>query len=142
MSRKPRRRFLRLISVVPGLYALVAFVCARRIHLDGLSMSPTLLSGERALFDRLAYQRDRPARGDIVLVRHPADPDLRMVKRITAVPGDITPDDTVLARGEFWVEGDNIGASTDSCSFGPVHRRHLLARAWLVYWPHDNWRRL
>ena len=142
MSRKPRRRLLRLISVVPGLYALIAFVCARRIHLDGLSMSPTLLSGERALFDRLAYQRDRPARGDIVLVRHPANPDLSMVKRITAVPGDITPDDTVLARGEYWVEGDNFGASTDSRSFGPVHRRHLLARVWLLYWPAERWRRL
>ena len=77
-----------------------------------------------------------------MLVRHPADPDLRMVKRITAVPGDITPDDTVLARGEYWVEGDNVGASTDSRAFGPVHRGHLLARAWLVYWPRDNWRRL
>jgi len=142
MSRKSYRRLLRLISLVPGLYALVAFACARRIHLDGLSMSPTLLSGERALFDRLAYQRDRPARGDIVLVRHPANPDLRMVKRITAVAGDITPDDTVLEDGEYWVEGDNIGASTDSRSFGPVRRRHLLARAWLVYGPQENWRRL
>ena len=140
MSRKSCRRILRLISAVPGLYALVAFACARRVHLDGISMSPTLLSGERALFDRLAYQRDRPARGDIVLVRHPANPDLRMVKRITAVPGDITRDDTVLERGEYWVEGDNAGASTDSRAFGPVGRQLLLARAWLIYWPYENWR--
>jgi inner membrane protease subunit 1 len=142
MSRKSYRRLLRLISVVPGLYTLVAFAFARRVRVHGTSMSPALLSGERVLFDRLAFTRDRPRVGDVALLQHPSRPGLRVVKRITAVAGDITRDDTLLARGEYWVEGDNVGASTDSRSFGPVRRRHLLARAWLVYWPQENWRRL
>ena len=141
MSRKPRRCFLRLISVVPGLYALLAFACARRVRIHGRSMSPALLPGERVLFDRLAFTRDHPRAGDVALLRRPGRPALRLVKRITAVPGDIAGGRT-LERGEYWVEGDNVGASTDSRSFGPVRRRHLLARAWLVYLPHDNWRRL
>jgi inner membrane protease subunit 1 len=141
MSRKSYRRLLRLISLVPGLYALVAFACARRIHLDGLSMSPTLLPGERVLFDRLAFTRNRPRVGDVALLQHPGRPELRVVKRITAVAGD-NVGGRALERGEYWVEGDNVGASTDSRSFGPVSRRHLLARAWLVYWPQENWRHL
>ena len=141
MSRKSHRCFLRLISVVPGLYAIVAFACARRVRIHGRSMSPALLPGERVLFDRLAFTRDRPRAGDVALLRRPARPALRLIKRITAVPGDIAGGRT-LERGEYWVEGDNVGASTDSRAFGPVRRRHLLARAWLVYWPQDNWRRL
>ncbi len=141
MSRKPYRRLLRLISLVPGLYALVAFACARRVRVHGRSMSPALLPGERVLFDRLAFTRNRPRAGDVALLQHPSRPDLRVVKRITAVAGDIIGG-SALAAGEYWVEGDNVGASTDSRSFGPVSRRHLLARAWLVYWPQENWRRL
>ncbi len=141
MSRKSYRRLLRLISLVPGLYALVAFACARRVRIHGRSMSPALLPGERVLFDRLAFTRDRPRAGDVVLLQHPSRPDLRVVKRITAVAGDIVGG-SALAAGEYWVEGDNVGASTDSRSFGPVRRRHLLARAWLVYSPQENWRRL
>ena len=141
MSRKFCRRFLRLISAVPGLYALVAFACARRVRIDGRSMSPALLPGERVLFDRLAFARHRPRTGDIVLVQHPDRPGQRLVKRITAVPGD-TAGGRTLERREYWVEGDNAVASTDSRAFGPVSRSHLLARAWLVYWPQDDWRRL
>lgn len=96
-------------------------------------MYPALLPGERVLFDRLAYRRDRPAIGDIVLVQHPQH-DLRIVKRISAPPAGRT-----LAN-EYWVEGDNVDGSTDSRDFGPLRRKHLLARAWLVYWPSGNLR--
>ncbi|MCH8950131.1 MAG: S26 family signal peptidase [Chloroflexi bacterium] len=141
MSRKSYRRLLRLISVVPGLYAIVAFACARRVRINGASMSTALLPGQRVLFDRLAFTRDGPRVGDVALLQHPGRPALRIVKRITAAAGDIAGG-RALEGGEYWVEGDNFGASTDSRDFGPVRRRHLLARAWLVYWPQDDWRRL
>ncbi len=141
MSRKSRRRLLRLISAVPGLYALLAFACARRVHISGRSMSPALLPGERVLFDRLAFSRERPRAGDVVLLQQSERPGRRIVKRIKGVPGDVAGGRT-LGRGEYWVEGDNAGASTDSRTFGPVRRRGLLARGWLVYLPQDRWRRL
>ena len=140
MSRNPRR-LLRLISAVPGLYSLLAFLLARRVRIEGRSMAPAFLEGERALFDRLAYRRDRPRTGDIALVQHPERPGLRLVKRIAAVPGQ-SAGGRLLARGEYWVEGDNAAESTDSRDFGPVRRRHLLARGWLVYWPSEAWRQL
>jgi signal peptidase I len=140
MSRKTVHRLLRLLSAVPGLYALLAFACARRVRIEGESMAPALLPGERVLFDRLAYNRGRPRAGDVVLVQHPQRRELRIVKRIVAVPGE-TARGRTLARGEFWVEGDNARASTDSRDFGPVRRRQLLARGWLVYWPTARWRR-
>jgi signal peptidase I len=138
MSRKTRRRILRLLSRVPGLYAMLAFALARRVAVRGWSMAPTLLPGERLLFDRLAYSRHRPKAGDIVLVAHPLQPGLRMVKRLAGVPGE-TISGVALSRGEYWVLGDNEDASTDSREFGPLRRSDLLGRAWVLYWPTNRW---
>lgn len=140
MSRKTRRRLLRLLSRVPGLYSLLAFVRTRRVVVSGWSMAPTLLPGDRILFDRLAYERDRPRTGDVVLVAHPAQTGLPMVKRIAGTPGETIEGVPRLARGEYWVLGDSEGVSIDSREFGPVKRGHLLGRAWVLYWPSDRWR--
>ena len=143
LDRKARKLLLRIISAVPGLYSLVAFVTARRVTVHGWSMAPTLIPGERLLFYRLAYVRRRPRTGEIVLVAHPLRPRLRMVKRVTAVPGQTVGGlmhPRVLAKGEYWVEGDNSDASTDSREFGPVSRREILGRAWVRYWPTERWK--
>lgn len=101
-------------------------------------MLPELLPGDGLLVDRLAYVRGGPRRGDIVLVSHPLRPDLRMVKRLTGLPGD-TVGERMLARGEYWVEGDNAEGSTDSREFGPARRSDLLGRGWIRYWPVERW---
>lgn len=139
MSRKTRRALLRAASRVPGVYTALAFLLARRATVLGWSMAPTLLPGERLLFDRLAYVRDRPRAGDIELVAHPLRPELRLVKRLVGLPGEVI-DGRTLARGEYWVLGDNESESTDSREFGAVRRRDLLGRAWVRYWPTDRWR--
>ena len=138
MTRKSLRRLLRLQTRIPGLYALTAFLFARRVTVRGWSMSPGLLPGERLLVDRLAYLRRRPGVGDVVLVAHPLRPGLRMLKRISGTPGQ-TIDGARLGRGEYWVLGDNLDGSTDSREFGAVKRRDLLGRAWIRYWPTDHW---
>jgi nickel-type superoxide dismutase maturation protease len=139
MRRKTFRYLLRIASRVPGVYATLAFFVARRITVRGPSMAPLLLPGERVLFDRLAYVRNRPRAGDVVLVAHPLRPELRMVKRLAGVPRDLIGG-RMLGRGEYWVLGDNAEESTDSREFGPVRRRDLLGRAWVRYWPAERWK--
>jgi signal peptidase I len=145
MKRKTRRRLLRLVTAVPGLYALLAFLTARRVTVRGWSMYPALRPGDRVLFDRLAYWGDRPRRGDLVLAVHPARPGLRMVKRI-ATPGETFAangaEPRLLARDEYALLGDNEDHSTDSRDLGPVRRRDILARGWLLYWPLERFRKL
>jgi type IV secretory pathway protease TraF len=100
-------------------------------------MIPTLLPGDWAL----AVTRSEYARGDVVVVEHPGRPGYEMVKRLTAVPGDLVGERT-LAPGECWVEGDRADASTDSRHFGPVSREALKAKVLLVYGPGDRRRRV
>ncbi len=155
----PLRTLLRL----PGLYLLLAFLLGRRVVVRGWSMHPTLSPEERVLFDRLAYSRDEPRRGDVVLASHPKRPRLRIVKRVVGLPGDrvavdgdrcwvdgMTYGETddagptrppasartwTLGDDEWLLLGDAPYASTDSRDFGPVGRDLIHARAWLVYWP-------
>jgi len=95
-------------------------------------MLPALRPGERALFDRLAYAREGPEVGDIVLARHPARPGVRMIKRVTDRAG--------LSAGECWLLGDNEGESTDSRTLGAFLRPDIVGRAWVVYWPPERFR--
>ena len=139
MRRKTFRYLLHFASRVPGVYATLAFFVARRITVRGRSMAPALLPGERLLIDRLAYVRNPLSAGDVVWVAHPLQPELRMVKRLAAVPGD-TLGGRTLGPGEYWVLGDNTEESTDSRVFGPVRRRDLLGRAWVRYWPAELWK--
>jgi nickel-type superoxide dismutase maturation protease len=104
-----------------------------RIEVRGSSMLPSLSPGDRAI----AVAASRYRRGEVVVVEHPARPGFEMVKRLVAVPGDLSPDGRVLERDEFWIEGDQPESSTDSRSFGPVRRHHLKARVRLVYRPFE-----
>lgn len=145
-------------SLLAALQAVPAFLLARRALVRGWSMYPTLAPGERVLFDRLAYRRRRPQRGDVVLAIHPAQPSIRIVKRVAALPGqrvavregglwvdgqlcgEAVPEaedgnEWSLGEDEYFLLGDAPGLSTDARHFGPVRRRQILARAWLVYWP-------
>jgi signal peptidase I len=109
-----------------------------RVEIRGTSMLPSLSPGDWAL----AVEPSRYRRGDVVVVEHPARPGFEMVKRLVAVPSDLTPDGRVLERDEYWIEGDQPESSTDSRSFGPVRPPHLTARVRLVYRPFERRRRL
>jgi signal peptidase I len=102
-----------------------------RVEIEGPSMSPTLEPGDWAL----AVAAGQLRRRDVVVIEHPTRPGFEVVKRIIALPGELTAVGRLLRTDEFWVEGDNRGASADSRQFGPVTRDRVRARIRLVYRP-------
>lgn len=153
-----------LRGMVRFLHQVAVFVTSLRVTVTGWSMYPTLVAGEYVLFDRLAYIRHSPKRGDLVLARGLLGERKAVIKRVVGVPGDIVKLDrgvlTVndvpleeassaegqgewsLKQDECFLLGDAVDMSTDSRSFGPVLQRAIKARAWLVCWPLSRWRRL
>lgn len=109
------------------LTTIIAFLRGIRVRVNGWSMYPVLSPGEGVLFEHYG----EPAVGDIVLARDPRD-GRYLIKRLADVKG---PDRFVLL-------GENPEFSTDSREFGPVSRKALIGRAWLVYWPPNKARRL
>ena len=90
----------------------------RRFRVSGRSMTPLLEPGQEVLINPAAYRHTLPQPGDIVVVRHPYQPHLRLIKRIT----------DVLDEERYIVKGDNPLESTDSRSFGPVGFEHILGQ--------------
>ncbi|KAL2980700.1 hypothetical protein AAZX31_13G244700 [Glycine max] len=100
-------------------------------HTYGVSMLPTLnVAGDVLLADHLSPRLGNIGHGDLVLVRSPLNPKIRLTKRVVAVEGDtVTYFDplhseaaqvAVVPKGHVWIQGDNIYASRDSRHFGPV----------------------
>jgi signal peptidase I len=155
-----------LRGLIKLVYQAAVFVTALRITVDGWSMHPTLSPGEHVLFNRLAYIRNAPKSGDVVLAH---SGDKIIIKQVVGVSGDIVKliygvmtvnatrlkaaaldgeGEWLLKQDEYFLLGKAVDMndvdmdSIDSRSFGPVTRKAIKARAWLVYWPIGLWRNL
>jgi nickel-type superoxide dismutase maturation protease len=82
-------------------------------EVTGASMVPTLHHGDRLLVRYGARVRA----GDVVVLRHPLQQDLLIVKRAAQ-----------RRPGGWWVLGDNPFAESDSRAFGAVPDELVLAR--------------
>jgi signal peptidase I len=79
-----------LLIASPFFYGWRAHAAGRLLCLpaNSPSMEPTIESGEFYLADA-SYYRDRgPMRGEVVVYRHPKQPEMRSIKRVVAVEGD------------------------------------------------------
>lgn len=85
-----------------------------RFRVSGDSMNPALSEGEQVLVD----PRASAIPGALVLLRHPNDTDLVLIKRVTEITNS----------GGLHVRGDNPEASTDSRQFGAVDSDLVLGR--------------
>lgn len=56
-------------------------------------------------------------------------------------PDDCGPDEpaTPIPEDHVYVMGDNRGGSQDSRAIGPIPEDELVGRAFVVFWPTDNW---
>src|SRR6185503_639021 len=108
--RGTQARKVILVALFAGIAAAYGFQRWRpfRVEVAGTSMRPTLEPGDWALAVRVQQVR----RGDVVVVEHPERPGFELVKRVVHVAGDVAPDGRMLI-GEFWIEGDEPGGSTD-----------------------------
>jgi mitochondrial inner membrane protease subunit 1 len=89
--------------------------------------------------------------GDVIIISSPDEPSKLICKRIIAGPGDtlLAPDRldrghgchvermVTIPPGHVWVSGDNLAASVDSRTFGPVPYQLLKGRPFLLVrsWP-------
>ncbi|WP_037852222.1 nickel-type superoxide dismutase maturation protease [Streptomyces sp. NRRL S-340] len=89
-------------------------------EVTGPSMVPTLHHGDRLVVQYGA--RVRP--GDVIVLRHPFQQDLLVVKRAVE-----------RREGGWWVLGDNAYAGGDSTDYGTVPEELVLGKVWLRFRP-------
>ena len=151
---------LALIIVAPiRLFVFQPFV------VQGASMHPTFETSDYLIIDELSYHFREPRRGEVVVFKYPKDESKFFIKRIVGLPGETleiengqvyTTNDseirtliaedyaskdssgylrTTLANNEYFVMGDNRGASSDSRSWGPVTEDLIIGRPYLRLLP-------
>jgi signal peptidase I len=137
-------------------------------RIEGYSMEPNLHEQEYLIVNKISYYLGEPQRGDIIVFEFPGShlsgPEKDYIKRVIGLPGDTVecrPGEilvngqvidepygpnpgtyycppTVLGPSEYFVLGDNRNQSSDSHSWGPLERRFIIGKAWLLYWPLEN----
>ena len=145
------------------LFAIINALTAR-IRVDGMSMEPTLHSGEFVIVNRLAYRLGQPKIGDVIVFHPPTDPEQEYIKRVIGLPGDevvisnklvkvngrllVEPyiaappsydSSWTVPQGSLFVLGDNRNNSSDSHAWGPVPLENVVGKAVVVYWPPSDW---
>ena len=143
---------------------LVLNATTGRFQVRGFSMEPTLHDGQYMIISKLVYWIHPPERGDVIVFHPPNNPDDDYIKRIVGLPGEqveirngvVAVDGVLLEEpyianpgfyssvwdlgdGEYFVLGDNRRNSSDSHTWGVFPQENIVGKAWLCYWPPEEW---
>jgi signal peptidase I, bacterial type len=76
-----------MIIAIIAAFLIITFVF-ETVSVDGHSMDPTLNHKDRLIVEKVSYYFRAPKPGDIVVIKYPADPKEKFIKRVIAVGGD------------------------------------------------------
>ena len=113
------RRTLRDLAetLIPAvLFYVLLMVATQQYRVEGQSMDPTLLDGQRILVNEFVYARNGsggfvfhgPERGDIIVFDPPVESPEEFIKRVIGLPGDVVD----IKNGVVYVNDE------------PVHHGH------------------
>ncbi len=81
--------------VALGLALFIRFFVAAPYVVSGASMEPNFDNWHYLIIDRVTYDIENPARGDVIVFDLPEDQNRSLIKRVIGLPGE-----TVTLRGE------------------------------------------
>jgi len=153
---------------LPLPQTLTGLLASARFRVEGDSMCPTLQDGQHVLARRVPSPGAALQRGEVVVLRHPADSRRIFIKRVIGLPGEHlrlaqdavyvndlplaepyldgppcpagrSPRQWIMGPEEYFVLGDRRSDSQDSRAFGPVGHEMILGRVWFRCWPPRSW---
>ncbi len=155
------RDLLESVVLAVVLAALLRMFIIQPFYIPSASMEPTLLINDRIIVNMLIYRFHPPQRGDVIVFRYPLDPSRDFIKRLVAFGGETVevrnnnliingvrivepylPHEVMadygpfpVPQGSYFVMGDNRNNSDDSRDWGPLPKRNIIGKAFLIYWP-------
>lgn len=162
-KRASNIEFFLWLAVFVALALAIRMFIFEPVRVDGDSMYPTLLHGERMFVEKVSYLVSPPERGDIIICRYPYYRE-NCVKRVVGLPGETISvsrgmvyvngqalDESAYWQGDIWADvgpvtvpensvyvmGDNRNYSTDSRdpTVGPLHYAHVIGKVHSVLIP-------
>ncbi len=164
-KRDSDRRFIVSLIIVITLALSIRLFITEPTLVDGESMYPTLLNGERMFVEKVSLWFSAPKRGDIIICYYPGY-TVSCVKRVIGLPGetisvqngiiyingeeleesaywndrggiDLDMGEVVVPKNSVFVVGDNRNNSKDSRTWGvgSIPYERITGRAHFVIWP-------
>ena len=81
------REVFEVVVLAVILYFGISFA-VQAVHVEGLSMYATLDDQDYLIANKIDYRLHTPQRGDIIILRPPADNSKDFIKRIVGLPGE------------------------------------------------------
>ena len=156
---------LEVIVLAVGIFLIVYLLILRPHKIKGQSMHPTFPDAEYLLTEKVSYYRRDPQRGDVIVFKPPISEDefiKRVIalpgETVMVLNNKIFVNDKELKEdyinvdtnagaflsegtkytvpsGNYFVMGDNRPHSSDSRAWGPITKKVITGKAWLIYFP-------
>lgn len=154
------RELIETLILTLVIFLLIRFA-VQNFRIEGSSMEPNFHDGQYLFVNKLIYMFQPPQRGDVIVFVPPNSSSRDFIKRVIGLPGERVEirSGTVFINGEpliesyplnpgsyssgpivvppdeYFVLGDNRNYSSDSHSWGTVHIKKIIGKAWFSYWP-------
>jgi len=158
------REIVETIVLVLIIYGLLS-LGFRNFRVIQTSMEPNFHEGQYLVVNKLAYRLHSPQRSDVIIFHPPANPEKEYIKRVIGLPSEEVKIEkgqvfinghplketyitypgqgswgpAIVGQDEYFVLGDNRNNSSDSRSWGMLPRENIIGKAWLYYWPPQEW---
>jgi len=96
--------FLQGIVAIAAVLVMIYLFIMSPQEVSGHSMEPNFQNGDYILTNKIIYKIVDPERGDIVIFKSPANPDIDYIKRIIGLPGETLE----LRDQHFYINGDKL----------------------------------
>lgn len=137
-------------SIIIGIPIGITFIdiVGYVARVEGSSMQPYLNPGSKTdyvFLNKWSVRKLDIKKGDVISLISPKNSEVKIIKRVIGLQGECIKTISFkrpvvkIPDGHCWVEGDHVGNSLDSNSFGPVSLGLVTAKAIAIVWPPSRW---
>ena len=96
--------FIEILFISASIVILTFFFLAQPLIVTGDSMLPTFKDKEQIIVEKLSIKYEDLQRGEIVVVKHPDNPKIFVIKRVVGLPGE----SFTISNGKVYINGNEL----------------------------------